>query len=109
MDRLDSHIWCDLEERPRLRLALEVLCQRMPVAVYDELPHMILFAPDPWRNAADYPMPKSWDAEAALIYVSPRMEEESQEQNNFTIAHEFAHVSLRDRKSTRLNSSHLGI
>jgi hypothetical protein len=95
MDRLNSNIWCDLGERPRLRIALKTLCQRMPVDVYDELPIIILFAPAPWKNAAGFPVPKSWDEEAAIIYVNPRLEEESQEQNNFTLAHEFAHVSLR--------------
>jgi hypothetical protein len=95
MDRLNSGIWCDLEERPKLRIALKTLCQRMPVDVYDELPIIILFAPAPWKNGEALPVPKSWDQEAAIIYIAPRLEEETQEQNNFTLAHEFAHVSLR--------------
>lgn len=95
MDRLNSDIWCDLGDRPKLRHALETLCQRMPIDVYDELPIMVLFAPAPWRNGRSFPVPKSWDEEAAIIYINPRLEEESQEQNDFTLAHEFAHVSLR--------------
>jgi hypothetical protein len=103
MDRLNSDVWCDLRERPRLRIALETLCPRMPVEVYEELSQMILFAPDPWKNAAVFPMPKSRAAAAAIIYISPRMEEESQEQNNFTVAHEFAHASLRHQRYEALS------
>jgi IrrE N-terminal-like domain len=95
MDRFDSGVWCDLDERPKLRQALEALYKRMPVEVYDELPDIIIFAPAPWKNAAGFPIPKSTDTEGAVIYLSPRMEEEMQEQNDFTVAHEFAHVSLR--------------
>ena len=89
-DRLASYPWAELDERPKLVQALRLLCERMPEDVYDDLLPLLIFAPAPWKHGSVMPVPRS----RLMIYLAPDLEAKSQEQNNFTVAHEFAHAAL---------------
>ena len=67
--------------------ALTLLYRTIP-DVLDRTPVTAIFAPD---AGGLYTQPA--DAEV-IIYLAPELEIESQEQVNFTVAHEFAHVVL---------------
>jgi IrrE N-terminal-like domain len=99
LEELIDHInetYCDIDERPKLRRAFAVLCEHLPEATYYELPQLIIFAPAPWKYGSVSPVPNRLNRGpvGALIYFAPALEEMSQEQSNFTVAHEFAHVAL---------------
>jgi hypothetical protein len=68
--------------------ALMHLYKTIP-SVLDKTPVTAIFAPD---AGGLYTQPAHAEA---IIYLAPELEIESQEQVNFTVAHEFAHVVLR--------------
>src|SRR5260370_42681417 len=68
--------------------ALTLLYRTIP-DVLDRTPRTAIFAPDTGGLCTG-----ASQAEG-MIYLSPELEVESQEQVNFTVAHEFAHVVLK--------------
>jgi len=70
--------------------ALELLYRTIP-DVLDQTPRTAIFAPDTDTGGlyTDAPFAE------VMVYLSPDLEHESQEQVNFTVAHEFAHVVLK--------------
>ncbi len=70
--------------------ALELLYRTIP-DVLDQTPRTAIFAPDTDTGGlyTDAPFAE------VMVYLSPALEHESQEQVNFTVAHEFAHVVLK--------------
>jgi hypothetical protein len=64
----------------------------MPKDVYDELPSLLILAPAPWRHGSVIPVPQG--VLKLVIYFAPDLEKESQAQNDYTVAHEFAHAAL---------------
>ncbi len=69
-------------------LALELLYRTIPT-VLDQTPTTVIFAPNAGGLCTVVP-----NAEV-MVYLSPELEIESQEQVTFTVAHEFAHVVLK--------------
>ena len=68
--------------------ALTLLYRTIP-DVLDKTPRTAIFAPDASGLYTDAPFAE------VMVYLSPELELESQEQVNFTVAHEFAHVVLK--------------
>jgi hypothetical protein len=68
--------------------ALELLYGTIP-DVLDKTPRTAIFAPDAGGLCTDSPFAE------VMVYLSSELELESQEQVNFTVAHEFAHVVLK--------------
>lgn len=68
--------------------ALELLYRTIP-DVLDKIPQTAIFAPDASGLCTGAPFAE------LMVYLSPELEIESQEQVNFTVAHEFAHVALK--------------
>jgi hypothetical protein len=68
--------------------ALELLYHTIP-DVLDKTPRSAIFAPDAGGLCTRVPFAE------VMVYLSPELELESQEQVNFTVAHEFAHVVLK--------------
>lgn len=91
-DRHAFDPWCILETRPKLLSAILTLVTRVPRETLEELPHLVFIAPEKWQRGICMPAPTNVDA--ALLYFSPDLERMSQEQNDFTLAHEVAHASL---------------
>jgi hypothetical protein len=91
-DLFVSRKWADLDERPKLAQAIGLLCERMPQDVYDELPSLLILAPAAWKHGQVIPVPHG--VLKLVIYFAPDLEKESQEQNDYTVAHEFAHAAL---------------
>jgi hypothetical protein len=78
------------EDRPKTLRALRTLCERVPDEVLRDMPPGCnILAPSPWMRGLACVMT------GGLIYLAPRLEDESQEQVDFTVAHEFAHLYLR--------------
>jgi hypothetical protein len=95
VDRFCPDPWCDLDERPKLTQAIKLLCERMPQDVFDNLPQVTLFAPAQWKRGEAIHTVPSYDKDAAMVYIAPHLEKMSQAGNDFTLAHEFAHVVLK--------------
>jgi hypothetical protein len=91
-DLFVSEQWADLDERPKLAQAIRLLCERMPQDVYDELPSLLILAPAAWKHGQVLPVPQG--VLKLVIYFAPDLEKESQAQNDYTVAHEFAHAAL---------------
>jgi hypothetical protein len=79
--------WFD-DDRVKTVEAMRRLSERMPEEVYDELPILIVLAPAQWKYGQVYPSLLN----GVVVYLSPTLEE--QEEVDFTVAHEFAHVHL---------------
>lgn len=70
--------------------ALELLYRTIP-DVLDQTPRTAIFAPDADAGGLYTDAPFA----GVMVYLSPELELESQEQVNFTVAHEFAHLVLK--------------
>jgi hypothetical protein len=94
-DRFVQYPWCDIDERPKLRKAIDTLVERVPEEVLDELPYILLLAPSPWQLGAAIYAPRMAEDDV-LIYLSPELEGDlwSQSENDHILAHEIAHVYL---------------
>jgi hypothetical protein len=68
--------------------ALKILYRAIP-DVLDQTPLTAIFAPEAGGLCTGVPFAE------VMVYLSPELEIESQEQVNFTVAHEFAHVVLK--------------
>jgi hypothetical protein len=68
--------------------ALELLYRTIS-DVLDQTPRTAIFAPEPGGLCTGVPLAD------VMVYLSPDLEIESQEQVDFTVAHEFAHVVLK--------------
>jgi hypothetical protein len=96
------HPWADLEDRSKLANAIKLLCQRMPEDVFDDLPGIVVFAPAPWKYGQVTPPPSG--TTDTMVYFAPGLEDEPQEQSDFTVAHEFAHAFLRHHSYESMTS-----
>ncbi len=86
-DRFVDHRWFD-DDRTQTIVALQVLAERVPEDVLDSL-DVLFFALSTWKNGQACPSsPKS------LVYLSPSLETMAQEEANFVVAHEVAHMYL---------------
>ena len=103
-DRFCSFPWTDLNERPKLARAVQKLCKRMPDNTYENLPHLTVHAPPPGIFGEVRPTP----GHGLVIYFAPQLERESQKQNDFTVAHEFAHAALGHGTAEWFSQSHTG-
>jgi len=82
------------QERPKTALAVRHFYDKVPAAVLDKLAErkIILFAPMPAIRGEVMPITTLKDT--VLIYLSPKLESNSQRRVDATVAHEFAHVFL---------------
>ncbi len=85
--------WFDHDDRVKTVEAMRKLSERMPVAVYDALPILLVVAPSQHVLGQVYPEPLC----GVVVYLSPQLESMVQEEVDFTVAHEFAHVHLGHR------------
>ena len=85
--------WFYSEDRPKTTEAMKHLFERVPPSVWAETPLLSVFAPSPHKRGQLFPFKVS-PAFGALIYLAPSLEYESQDQVDFTVAHEFAHALL---------------
>ena len=98
----------DDDERPKLITALETLSTRIPAHI--RLPRIVIFAAAPWKRGQAMPLISSHSDEGddCLIYFSPTLEDQSQEDVDFTVAHEVAHVTLRHHVNMVLREGESG-
>jgi hypothetical protein len=87
------------EDREKTLAAMRKLSQRIPNAVLEVFPPIIVFAPSADILGQVLPQfPQLTSAPSGpgpvLLYLSPQLEQLSQAQADFTVAHEFAHVAL---------------
>jgi hypothetical protein len=89
-DSLLPSVKCKWATEGKRCRALELLYRTIP-DVLDKTPRTAIFAPDVNTGGlyTDAPFAE------VMVYLSPELELESQEQVNFTVAHEFAHVVLK--------------
>jgi Zn-dependent protease with chaperone function len=81
--------WFD-DDRAKTVEAMRRLSERMPEEIFDELPIVIVLAPAQWKYGQVYPSILN----GVVVYLSPTLEKLEQEEVDFTVAHEFAHVHL---------------
>jgi hypothetical protein len=104
-DRFVEYPWCDLDNRPKLRKAIDTLVERVPEDVLDGLSSILLVAPSPWQLGAAMFAPKMPEDGGALVYLSPELEGDlwAQSESNHTLAHEIAHVYLKHHLPKNMN------
>jgi hypothetical protein len=103
LDTFTDSIYCDLQARPKTAKALIRLAKRIPDSVVNDLPRIVVFAPNPDDYGLCIPLmaggPNGADA---FIYLAPSLERQSQSDVDFTVAHEFAHAALRHHEPESL-------
>ncbi|SRR6266566_1749881 len=94
--------WFDPNDRPKTALAMQHLIERVPDDVFDTL-DVLVFAPGPHLYGQVYPgiLPSKSEQPKTFIYLAPSLEEQSQQDVDFTVAHEFAHVYLNHEQAAR--------
>lgn len=102
LNRFASEPWVMIDERPKLRMAFLMLCSRMPADVFESLPKIVTIAPLPKQDAFSVKAPALTENDA-LIFVPPHYEERTQEENDFMLAHEFAHIALKHPQYPRFD------
>ena len=96
LDKFTDPTWFDPAVRPKTMKACLALCERILDKIVNELPRIVLFAPDAGEYGRCIPlMPNDFDSDAAFIYLAPSLESRPQVEVNFTVAHEFAHALVR--------------
>jgi hypothetical protein len=103
LDSYTDSIYCDLDARPKTAKALIKLAERIPDDIVNDLPRIVVFAPNPDDYGLCIPLmaghPNGADA---FVYLAPSLERQSQSDVDFTVAHEFAHAALRHHKPENL-------
>jgi len=103
LDAFIDSTYCDLDARPKTAKALSRLAERIPDDVVNNLPRIVVFAPNPHDYGLCIPLmacaPNDTDA---FIYLAPSLERQSQDDVDFTVAHEFAHAALRHHEPKNL-------
>jgi hypothetical protein len=103
LDTFTDSIYCDLQARPKTAKALIRLSERLPDEAANGLPRIVVFSPNPHDYGLCIPLmagvPNGADA---FIYFAPSLEHQSQTDVDFTVAHEFAHASLRHHEPENL-------
>jgi IrrE N-terminal-like domain len=103
LDSFTDSIYCDLQARPKTAKALIKLSDRIPESVENDLPRIVVFAPNPRDYGLCIPlMAGDPDGADAFIYLAPSLERHSQTEVDFTVAHEFAHALLRHHEPENL-------
>ena len=103
LDTFTDSIYCDLQTRPKIAKALIRLSERIPDDVVNGWPRIVVFAPNPQDYGLCIPlMAGAPDGADAFIYFAPSLERQSQSDVDFTVAHEFAHASLRHHEPESL-------
>jgi hypothetical protein len=82
--------WFDYDRYKTIE-AMQKLSKRLPDDVRDSLPPLVVFAPSAAKLGEVKPFGLG---DRLLLYLSPRLEAKPQSEVDFTVAHEFAHVSL---------------
>lgn len=89
-------------DRTKTIAAMRHFAERVPQAVIDELPRILVFAPSQHIWGECYPWCETIGGngemrtvEGSLVYLAPELEEREQDDVDFTVAHEFAHAILR--------------
>lgn len=103
LDTFTDSVYCDLQVRPKTAKALIRLSERIPENVLNGLPRIVVFAPNPHDYGLCIPL-MAGDPEGAdaFIYLAPSLERQSQDDVDFTVAHEFAHAALRHHEPEKL-------
>lgn len=103
LDTFTDITYCDLQVRPKTAKALCRLAERIPDSVVNDLPRIVVFAPNPRDYGLCIPLmagePNGADA---FVYLAPSLERQSQSDVDFTVAHEFAHAALRHHEPESL-------
>jgi hypothetical protein len=87
--------WFDYDRSQTIE-AMQKLAELIPDDVLESLPPLVVFAPSAAKLGEVKPFGLG---DRLLIYLSPRLEALAQEEVDFTVAHEFAHVALGHYKS----------
>jgi hypothetical protein len=103
LNRFAGEPWCRIDERPKLRQAFLVLCSRMPTEVFENLPKIITITPLPKQDAFTMRAPEGLTEKDAAIFIPPHYEDRSQAENDFMLAHEFAHTALKHHQYPRFD------
>jgi hypothetical protein len=103
LDTFTDSIYCDLQARPKTAKALIKLSGRIPKSIENDLPRIVVFAPHPKDYGLCIPLMVGDPGGAdAFIYLAPSLERHSQDDVDFTVAHEFAHAVLRHHQPENL-------
>jgi Zn-dependent peptidase ImmA (M78 family) len=90
--------WFDHDDRDKTVVAMRHLIERVPYQVFNDL-DVLVFAPSQHKFGQIYPF--GGVQAKTLIYLSPDLESQPQEEVDFTIAHEFAHAYLGHEQAAR--------
>lgn len=103
LDSFTDSMYCDLDARPKTAKALIRLSERIPDSIVNDLPRIVVFAPNPDDYGSCIPLiPSDSTSDDAFIYFAPSLERQSQTDVDFTVAHEFAHAALRHHEPENL-------
>ena len=105
-DQYTDTQWFDFKgDRPKLVRACVTLCERVPDDVWDEMPHVLIFAPSPRELGSCTYIPRNprlMRESDAFLYFAPKLERSKQAEVDFTVAHEFAHALCQHHRNLSL-------
>ena len=85
--------WFDYDDRVKTLAAIRRVCERVPAETLEDL-NVAVFAPSQHIFGQAYPAMGPVMSSKTLIYLSPDLEKQTQDDADFTVAHEFAHAVL---------------
>ncbi len=75
LDSFADSIYCDLDARPKTAKGLIKLAGRIPDSVVNNLPRIVVFAPNPDDYGSCLPlMTSNSSGEDAFVYLAPSLE-----------------------------------
>jgi len=100
----DGNWWTERCTRPKTRRALRTVAQRIRAADLKRVPgKIVVFAPDPKVAGSVCERRKNFSRVKYFLYLSPQLEVIPQSEVDSIVAHEFAHLVLKDWTTARSN------
>ena len=100
----DGNWWTDRSTRPKTRRALRKVAQKMRAADLKRVPgRIVVFAPEPRVAGQVCVRRKNFGRVKYFLYLSPQLEVIPQSEVDSIVAHEFAHLVLKDWTAARSN------
>jgi hypothetical protein len=107
--RLAGTWWVDRVSRPKTRRAIQAVAKRIPAKDLKRIPRtIIVFAPDPCVAAEVQVRRKNFHRVKHFLYLSPQLEVIPQSETDSIVAHEFAHLVLKNWTTALIARSNYG-